>query len=512
MAAAEPLLTVPERTEYRETSRASDVDRFYSRLGEESDLIHVESFGTSPEGRDMKLVVLSAHGAFTPKQARARKRPIVLILNNIHGGEVCGKEASQMLARRIVRERPALAEALTLLIVPIFNIDGNERISTENRKLNLEKRHGQIGPEGGAGTRHTAQKFDLNREYINQVAPEMRQLTQNVTQRWNPDLTIDCHTTNGSIHGYHLTYSFPENPAAHPAPVAFVRDRLLPEVTRRVERRTGFRTFFYGNYRTNDDPASGWATYACLPRFGSRYRGLTGRMSVLLEAYSYIPFKERVEVTLAFLTESLDFAIEQADTILKINKQAEEDTILQGHFPGPDNTVGLRWELQALEDEIELWTSEKERVRTRHFMKWVPTLSVRRPTAYLLAADVPNVKEKLRDHGVRMGRLTESTALEVERFAITKVGGLDRGGYLNPGGKTQTELTGETSRVTRTFDAGTLVVRTGQPLGNLIIYLLEPLSDDGLVTWHYLDDALREGKDYPIYRLTQNVGLKVDHD
>lgn len=503
----EPLITVAERTEYRETSRAADVAAFFERLAAESDIVHLTSFGTSPEGRDMPLVVLSAHGAFSPETAR---RPVVLLLCNIHGGEVEGKEAAQMLAREIVRERPHVAERLTLLIVPVFNVDGNERISPENRRLDLEHRHGQAGPEAGCGTRQTSQQFDLNREYMNQVAPEMRRLTQAVVLPWRPDLTIDCHATNGSLHGYALTYSFPENPAAHPGPVAFVRDRLLPDVSRRVEAKTGLRTFHYGNYRLNDDPATGWATFSCLPRFGERYRGLTGRMAILLEAYSYLPFKERVAVTRTFVAETLDYVIEHAADVRRTLDEAEADTIRRGREPG--DPVGIRWELGPLDDEIELWTSATERVRTRHYARWTPTLQVPRPYAYLFRAGTPNLADKLRDHGVRLERLDAPTALDVEVGSVRSIEGLDRGAYLNPGGKPDTHARCAWSRERREFEMGDYVVRTAQPLGNLVVYLLEPESDDGLVAWHYLDDDLTAGADAPIYRLPQPVELKTRSD
>ena len=43
------------------------------------------------------------------------------------------------------------------------------------------------------------------------------------------------------------------------------------------------------------------------------------------------------------------------------------------------------------------------------------------------------------------------------------------------------------------------VVDMSQPLARLVFYLLEPRSDDGLVTWNLLEGALGEGS-YPILR------------
>jgi hypothetical protein len=57
------------------------------------------------------------------------------------------------------------------------------------------------------------------------------------------------------------------------------------------------------------------------------------------------------------------------------------------------------------------------------------------------------------------------------------------------------------------------VIRTAQPLGVLAMQLLEPQSDDGLVTWNYFDGALdalskQQGpKPFPVYRATKPVSI-----
>ena len=48
--------------------------------------------------------------------------------------------------------------------------------------------------------------------------------------------------------------------------------------------------------------------------------------------------------------------------------------------------------------------------------------------------------------------------------------------------------------------AGTLRVDMSQPLARLAFYLIEPRSDDGLVDWNILDEAIGESKVYPIVR------------
>lgn len=511
MASPKGPLTRAERTNYAETSRAADVAAFLDALKPRSPWLRVESFGRTSEGRDMTLVILSSDRAFDPEAARRRGKPIVLIINNIHAGEVCGKEACQMIVRDVV-DGPLrrFAEDLTLVIVPIFNVDGNERISPDNRKLDLTKLEGQMGPEGGVGTRHTAEGYDLNREYMNQSAIEMRNLTRNVYLRWWPDLTVDCHTTDGSIHGYHLTYGCPQNPSGARAPIEYVRTQLLPTVTRRLAERTRFQTFFYGNYRENHDPATGWETYPHLPRFGAHYRGLTGRMDVLSEAYSYIPFADRVAVTREFLVEVLDFARENASTILDITAKAEADTVARGARPATDDLVGLRYKVEPWPDPVQILAQASRPVSTLHYANFVPTLSVRRPAAYLIPPDLRSVVAKLTDHGARMERLARPHDLEVERYTVESLTSIKRNVYVQPSQRAETQLTVTSKAARVSYPAGTIVVSTAQPLGNLIVYLLEPQSDDGLVAWNYLDDQLTDGRAYPIDRLPSPADLATE--
>ena len=60
--------------------------------------------------------------------------------------------------------------------------------------------------------------------------------------------------------------------------------------------------------------------------------------------------------------------------------------------------------------------------------------------------------------------------------------------------------TGKYAPIERTLPAGTWRVPMNQPLARLAFYLLEPRSNDGLLTWNVLDDALRNAKTYPILR------------
>src|SRR5690606_38357908 len=142
-----------------ETSRYDDVRRVLAALAARPE-VHVTGFGRSEEGRELPLAVVAAPAVRDAEAARASGRLRVLVLGNIHAGEVEGKEAALILARRLAGgDLRQLLGRLVVLVAPLYNADGNERISTDHRPE-------QFGPIGGVGTRENANGLDLNRDFM----------------------------------------------------------------------------------------------------------------------------------------------------------------------------------------------------------------------------------------------------------------------------------------------------------------------------------------------------------
>jgi hypothetical protein len=479
---------VAERSDYRETSRHADVLGFIEALKDRRPWIRVESMGRSAMGQEMPLLILGE---------KRPDRPTLLVIANIHAGEVEGKEALLMLARDLPE---SVTQKLTLLFIPNYNPDGNDRIDPKNRALDLERLEGQIGPEAGVGTRYTAQGINLNRDYMKLEAVESRHLS-GLYGAWRPHLTVDCHTTDGSIHGFWLTYDTSHIPTA---PCEFVRTEFLPEVGRRLDRRTGIKTFFYGNFVDEQDLSKGWVTYSHLPRYGSHYRGLTGRMDILLETYSYIPFRERVVTTMEILKDIFDLAAARSSDLLRLCEEAE------GERPDP---VGIAYGKPGAIGECEIlaWDPESQRARKvpgrtvvpyrmPHLARFVPSRWVARPAAYLLREDQPQVAEKLGQHHVVLKRLREAWEGEAELYRVLGIG-QEESPDVGSTARKETVVTARAERAFYRAEAGDYLIPTDQPLGTLASYLLEPESDDGLARWGYFDPSLKPGALYPVARL-----------
>ncbi len=492
-AAPEPaLLTVAERSGFTATARHEEVLALIDAIASRSTRLRRAELGRSFEGRELPLVILAEPPLDSAAAARASGKAIVFAFGNIHAGEVCGKEGLMMLARELALDPdPPLLRDLVVVLAPIYNADGNERVSPDNRP-------GQVGPSQGMGQRANAQGLDLNRDYVKLEAPETRAMARFLSE-WDPHLVIDTHTTNGSRHRYELTYAAPLNPSGDAASIGFVRDTLLPEVGRQLESRTGYATFFYGNL---DRRQGTWATYSAQPRFGGPYHGLRGQMSVLSEAYAYASYEVRVKATLEFVREILSFAAAHRSEILDLHERARRETIAAGANPQPDDVVGIRHKIAAHDEPAVIRgfrgdTDEPADLTVVHLGRFEPTRSVRRPHAYLLAPAPGQqaVVENLRNHGVEVRPF--DGAATVEAYTIRSV---ERAARAFEGHQI-VSIEADASIERRGFDQGTLLVPVAQPLGTLAVYLLEPESEDGLAAWNFFDAEIEPGATFPVFRV-----------
>src|SRR3954464_7187153 len=245
-------LTRAERTNFTETSHYDDVVMFLDSLKKLGAKMSTGSIAKTVEGRELPYVVVSRPLITTPAAARAANRPVAYIQANIHAGEVEGKEAMQALLRDLLFDKKKnVLDSIVLIVQPIYNADGNERFASQSRN-----RGAQNGPEL-VGTRQNASGWNLNRDYVDADAPETRGSLA-MFNKWNPDLFMDLHTTDGSIHGYALTYS----PSLSPTAVTvapYVAQTMLPEIRRRMRERQGFETIDYGDFSRVPSGASGGA-------------------------------------------------------------------------------------------------------------------------------------------------------------------------------------------------------------------------------------------------------------
>jgi hypothetical protein len=512
--------TRPELTRYQETSHYADVRRFLDSLRTIGAPLTFGFIGKTAEGRDIPYVVASRPQVQTAAQAKALGRPIVYVQGNIHAGEVEGKDALLALLRDLTfSPTPNALDSIVLIAVPVYNADGNERFASQS--INRTE---QNGPEL-VGVRANAQNLDLNRDYVKAEAPETR-ASLAMFNAWDPDVFVDLHTTDGSFHGYALTYS----PSLSPAAVfggIYARDSLLPVLRERMRTRDGFEVFDYGNFVSDErglvaDSSVGeaWATYDSRPRFGTNYYGVRGRIGILSEAYSHDSLARRIASTYAFVKEILSLAAEKGQAIRSLSARADSQPMAWGRSPDSVQLVAVRSQLIAAprtmdvikEDLMRTGDSSRTQpgvprgerrsgifktIRMPVYDRFTSTLDRLPPAAYVIAPQDTAVVTLLRLHGARVERSDSAWTARGETFTIDSIITAPRAFQ----GHHEVRLKGTWQRGPQSLPPRSFIVSTAQPLGALIVYLLEPESDDGLTTWNFFDADLKKAGRFPVTRI-----------
>lgn len=491
--------TRAEASGWQETSRYEDVVDFLEAMAEASPFVHLTRFGYTMEGRALPLAVVGRVADASPEAVRATGRTILYLQGNIHAGEVEGKEALLAVVRDLARDGDAAwMDSLVLLVAPIYNADGNERIALTHRPL-------QHGPVGGMGTRPNAQGLDLNRDHTKLESPEARSLVRMI-RAYDPHVLVDLHTTNGTHHGYHLTYAPPLHPGTDAEIVRMLRDEALPEISERMRESEGWLTYHYGNVPSSGEAERGWYTFDHRPRFGNNYAGLRNRFAILSEAYAYLTFRDRTRVTYQFVVNILDWAGENATRIRRAAAAADARVLVGTRLPVTAQflrTPPVPILMGAVDEARHPLTGERMLLRRDtvweermpEFQRFQAAETETVPAMYLLPPAEADALDRLRAHGIALvpvdaGRRT----VQAFRIDSTAVAGREFQGHR--------ERRVHGAWETREVDVvpGTMGVPMDQPLARLAFTLLEPRSDDGFAAWNLFDRVIEAGA-YPVLRL-----------
>jgi hypothetical protein len=480
--------TVPERSHFERTSTVAEVQAFMDGLGKaHPELAPWRPMG-GPKATESGAPLLAWHlDATTPDPLR------VYLNGNIHAGEVEGKEALQELARELVEGQHPELRRLEFVFMPCYNAEGTDALDPANR------RH-QPNPASGVGRRETDRGLDLNRDAMKAEAPSTRWYLA-MLRSFDPHAVFDLHTTNGSFHGFHLTYAPALTLGGDAALLAFNR-RMLNDVRDRLAQE-GLPTYDYGNFEPSAAPER-WESYDPFPRYLVNHAGLTGRLGILSEAYVYRTFPERIADTKRFLLGCLRWLAAHADDVKRATASAQATRPERLPLAAkPALTERRAFEVvDPLKDEHGKLIGEKvrRRVELPSFVSFepVPDSVVDLPAGYLVhPAFAAEVKALLEAQGLRTAPGTARPRLPVRHFQETGRTLASRpfqGIFtLDLQGRWSDAPTKASPAWTPAQLDGALWVGLDQPLGRLAFYLLDPRSPDGLIHWGRFHSLLLRG-------------------
>ena len=499
-AARPPLETVAERSGFLKTGRYDETIALCAAFERHHpDAVRCIDFGTTPEGRSMKAMVVSRSGALTPEAARGRGIPVVLMQGGIHAGEIDGKDAGFLALRQVLEGEaaPDALERLVWLFVPVFNVDGHERFGAWNRP-------NQRGPEE-MGWRTTAQNYNLNRDYAKADSSEMRAMLA-LVEAWDPIAYIDLHATNGAQFEHDISIQVEPLHAGDEALRAAgraLRDRTIADLA----AQGSLPLPFYPSFEDYRDPASGFEDGVSPPRFSTGYFLLRNRLAMLVETHSWKEYPERVRITRNTIVSILEQVAEHGRNWMALAAAADahdlagQPVALDYRATENARTIDFRGyaytrtpsEISgAMMTRYDETTPQVWKVPLRDEI--VPGTVVDAPRGgYLVpAAFADLVAQRLRAHGIGYARIGAALPdAEVEAFRAT-------GKQLSPGsveGHQRLMVEGEWRGERRDLPAGSLFVPIAQPKARLVMALLEPQAPDSLLQWGLFNNAF-EYKEY----------------
>jgi hypothetical protein len=513
------LLTVAESSNYTKTSTHQDVLNFIAKLDQKSDHLRLETIGQTTEGKPIPMMILANPMVNSIQELKNDPRLIIYIQANIHSGEVEGKEATQALARELIKNpKSAIFKNLILLIVPDLNADGNDKISEQNRT-------NQNGPKA-VGVRYNGQQLDINRDGMKLETPEMRAVVSKIYNMWDPAIVVDMHTTDGSYHVEPLTFTWQMNPNGDRNLINYMRDKMMPWVSQNVLEKYHILNCYFGEFIDRADRSKGWFSYASEPRYMTNYVGLRNRLSILNENYVYADYETRIKGSTSLLRSIMEFAIQNKTEIKKLLQEADFKSNQRGlnpmkadsfaieykGQPTPNPETIMTYNIEIKEDENGrkhyIKTDQQVNVTVPYIADYYATRQIAVPYAYLIQVNDPKVIDLLKWHGIEVRQLKRDLVTEVEQFDISQLKPkerLNQGHYLN-------QVEGHFTKLSKTFRKGTYYVLTSQKLSALASYLLEPQIDDNLLQWNFFDRYLvpQWGSyyyPYPVYRLMKPLKL-----
>jgi Zinc carboxypeptidase len=509
------LTTLAERSGFARTGRYDEVIALCSAFATRyPQRVRCIDFGTTPEGRPMKALLVTATGIFEPSAARAANLPVVLIQGGIHAGEIDGKDAGFWALRDVLEGKAARGalDNVMLIFVPVFNIDGHERFKAWNRP-------NQNGP-AEMGWRTTAQNYNLNRDYAKAESPEMQAMLA-LVNAWDPIATVDLHTTDGAKFEHDISIMVEPIDAGDPGLRAAGRE-FRDGTIAKLAKQGSLPVPFYPAFVEDDNPASGFVHTVSAPRFSTGYFYTRNRLGMLVETHSWKDYPTRVRITRNTVIGTLELVARDGARWRALADAADRNASALGGEP-----VALDYKTTERSRTIDyrgyVYTRTPSEISGALMTRYddtkpqlwklplrdeiVPGRSVNAPKGgYLVpAAHADMVAKRLTIHGIEFRLLDRAlNAAKVESFradtAKFSTGTVE--------GRHRLTVEGRWANDSRDLAAGALYVPIAQPKARLLMALLEPQAPDSLLAWGGFNNAF-ERKEYMEDYVAEDVARQM---
>ncbi len=470
--------------------------------------------GKDDGGQPIHLFILSDGSGFTPDSIRASGKNILWITNAIHPGEPDGIDASLLLSQALLDsdQLMGLLVNTAVCIVPVYNVSGAVNRGSYSRA-------NQNGPLE-YGFRGNARNLDLNRDFMKMDSENARSLVAALTY-WDPDIYFETHVSDGADHQYIMALLATQKDKLAPSLAQFMTEVLVPEQYKWMgEKELQMCPYFETGGKAPDQGLHGFYDS---PRYSTGYNTLFDRIGIVSESHVLKPYAERVNATYQLLLGTLAAMDRHPKDLHKVRVAAKEYTRTQIGF-------GMNWRLDTTVVHSIPWkgftahidtsiVTGLPRLRYDHEaptdtrVPWRdtyrPSLTVTKPTAYIVPQQWQEAIERLRLSGVEMRVLAKDTVMSVEQDSIgdfSTVPMAYEGHYLHR----------NIQAVRRVKDvqvyAGDVLVPMRRTTDRYVMEALESRAEDGFFAWNFFDAILQQKEWFDGYVFEDMAARLLAHD
>jgi len=467
---------------------------FYKELAASFEYITITEFGNTDSGYPLHEVVLINNSSQTKKEDKV----VIMINNAIHPGEPCGVDASMMIARDLMTDRKELLEKAIIVIVPIYNISGSLNRGSFSRA-------NQQGPQA-YGFRGNAQNLDLNRDFIKCDTENAKSFNALFT-KWQPQILIDNHTSNGADYQYVMTLIPTQKDKMEKPSAEYMTQTMLPDLYKKMESKRYKMTPYVYVRSTPDEGIAGFLDY---PRYSSGYASLFNCISFMPETHMLKPFADRVKSTYRFTESMLEHVNTNSADIIKQHQKSKEITKAKSDFDlnwtvdmsridsvsFDGYTAKYKPSLVSGNDRLYYDHNEPYTKTIAHFNSYRSELSVEKPKAYVIPQAYNKVVSRMKANGVQFEQLLKDEIINVEIYRIENYTSSKtpyEGHYLHRNVAVTKELT------SIQYHKGDYVVKTNQAQNKYIVSTLEPQAPDSWFAWNFFDGILMQKEHFSPY-------------
>jgi hypothetical protein len=326
--------------------------------------------------------------------------------------------------------------------------------------------------------------------------------------RWDPDVMVDTHTSNGADYQHVVTLIATQPDKLGGRCGSLLREAMIPALYADMAAR-GFPMCPYVN-TVREIPDDGIADFLDSPRFSTGYGALHHTIGFTLETHMLKPYDARYRGTLAFVESALAYTVAHGDAV-RAARGADRAAASSGA------PAALDWALdtkrvgafrfsgyEAVREPSRLGHYQRLRYdRASPWVKDIPyfdryetALTVVPPRAYLLPQAWHDVASRLQAHGMPLQRIARDGRVGAEAYRIVRH-------EKRPEPFEGRHLHGAIEVRVEPIDAdvaeGDWLLPLGGPHDRFIVETMEPQGMDSFFRWGFFDSVLNRKESFSDY-------------